>query len=905
MSKDLKNLIAKLNPICRNSLEQSAALCVSQTNYNIEIEHFFLRLLDIPDSDLFRLLRYYEVSSSRVTRDLTAAMDQFKRGNQRTPAFSQHVLELLQEAWVISSLHFGGEDIRTGALLMALLQRESLRGLIVESSPSLLQIPRDRLREDIFELIKGSKEDKQKKQEKSINEEDSIDDEPDSIQVKENQSLADDSAEMGDPKTPALNKFTSDLTHKAKKGEIDPIQGRDAEIRQVIDILTRRRQNNPILTGEPGVGKTAIAEGFALRIVKGDVPPALKNVSLRSLDLGSLQAGAGVRGEFEERLKTVIKEVKSSPKPIILFIDEAHSLIGAGGSAGQGDAANLIKPALARGELRTIAATTWSEYKKYFEKDRALARRFQVVSVKEPEESVAINMLRAMAKHLEKHHKVWIFDQAVQDAVKLSHRYISGRQLPDKAVSVLDTACARVAIGQNGTPPLAENAARHIEILELEISGLKRDNAAGQDRSARIAELIEELEGAKVERDKIAAIWKKELKAVEKIKTIQDRTFKLEKEYERNNSQETQEEIRKAKRNALRLKKALESYQGDEPMVPVCVDSRVVASVISGWTGIPVGKMMADEIQTVLGLKTIMEKRIIGQSPAIDTIGKRIRTSRAFLDDPGKPIGVFLLVGPSGVGKTETALALADILYGGEKNLIKINMSEYQEPYTVSNLKGAPPGYVGYGQGGVLTEAVRRTPYSVVLLDEVEKAHTDVTEVFYQVFDKGSMEDSEGLTVDFKNTVILLTCNIGTDVIIEACSGSRKNVDVKELENKIRPLLLQHFKPAFLGRLVIVPYYALGELEISQIARLKLDKIQKRFKENHRADFIYGEDLISVIAQRCSEVDSGARNVDHILTHALLPQLSSSVLERMADEIEYSQVEVSLDSDENFVFNFK
>ncbi len=905
MSKDLKNLIAKLNPICRKSLEESAALCVSQTNYNIEIEHFLLKLIDIPDSDLYRLLRYYEVNGSRVSRELTAAMDQFKRGSQRTPAFSQHVLELLQESWVISSLHFGGEDIRTGALLMALLQRESLRGLIVESSPSLLQIPRDRLREDIFELIKGSKEDKRLNKEQSIDEETVIDDEPDIPLIEENKISPGESIETANPKTPALNKFTSDLTQKAKLGEIDPIQGRDAEIRQVIDILTRRRQNNPILTGEPGVGKTAIAEGFALRIIKGDVPPSLKNVSLRSLDLGSLQAGAGVRGEFEERLKSVIKEVKSSPKPIILFIDEAHSLIGAGASAGQGDAANLIKPALARGELRTIAATTWSEYKKYFEKDRALARRFQVVSVKEPEENVAINMLRAMAKHLEKHHKVWIFDQAVQDAVKLSHRYISGRQLPDKAVSVLDTACARVAIGQNGTPPSAENAARHIEILELEISGLKRDNAAGQDRSEQIAKLNDELEKAKVEQDKVNARWKKELKTVEKIKSLQDRTFKLEKEYERNNLPETQERIRKAKRNALRLKRGLESFQGDDPMVPVCVDSRLVASVISGWTGIPVGKMMADEIQTVLGLKNVMEKRIIGQSSAIDSICKRIRTSRALLDDPEKPIGVFLLVGPSGVGKTESALALADILYGGEKNLIKINMSEYQEPYTVSNLKGAPPGYVGYGQGGVLTEAVRRTPYSVVLLDEVEKAHTDVTEIFYQVFDKGAMEDSEGLTVDFKNTVILLTCNIGTDVIIDACSNGREAVDVKDLENKIRPLLLQHFKPAFLGRLVIVPYYALGELEISQIVRLKLDKIQKRFKENHRADFMYGDDLVSVIAQRCSEVDSGARNVDHILTHALLPQLSSAVLERMADEIEYSQVKVSFDSDENFVFKFK
>ena len=527
MSKDLKNLIAKLNPICRKSLEESAVLCVSQTNYNIEIEHVLLKLIDVPDSDLYRLLRYYEVNSSRVNRELTAAMDQFKRGNQRTPAFSLHVLEWLQEAWVLSSLHFGGENIRTGALLMALLQRDSLRGLVVESSPSLLQVPRDRLREDIFELIKGSTEDNKK----FVDDQNEVFAEKSDFKpLNESPSISDETSAEVNPKTPALNKFTSDLTHKAKIGEIDPIQGRDAEIRQVIDILTRRRQNNPILTGEPGVGKTAIAEGFALRIIKGDVPPSLKKVSLRSLDLGALQAGAGVRGEFEERLKSVIKEVKSSPQPIILFIDEAHSLIGAGASAGQGDAANLIKPALARGELRTIAATTWSEYKKYFEKDRALARRFQVISVKEPEEDVAIDMLRAMAKHLEKHHKVWIFDQAIQDAVKLSHRYISGRQLPDKAVSVLDTACARVSIGQNGTPPAAENAARRIEILGLEVSSLKRDNAAGQDRMSRIAELNEELEGARREQDKISKRWKKELKAVEKIKSLQDRTFKLEKD---------------------------------------------------------------------------------------------------------------------------------------------------------------------------------------------------------------------------------------------------------------------------------------------------------------------------------------------------------------------------------------
>ncbi|MFH1350721.1 MAG: type VI secretion system ATPase TssH [Pseudomonadota bacterium] len=878
---DLQRLIEKLNLTCRKALESAAQLCVSQTNYNVEIEHLLLKLIDLPDTDIQRLLRYYEVRLEDVNRELTRAMDGFKRGNSRTPALSPHVVRLLEQAWMMSSLHLGENVVRTGTILLALLDHDALRGVAMESCKALRAIPREALSRDLPEIIRGS-----------------VEDGGVSLPSAQQRAGGPPPAGTGGPsKTPSLDQFTIDLTSRAKDNQIDPVQCRDVEIRQIIDILMRRRQNNPILTGEAGVGKTAVVEGFALRIAKGDVPPSLKNISLRLLDLGLLQAGAGIKGEFEKRLKSVIEEVKSSPQPIILFIDEAHTMIGAGGTAGMGDAANMLKPALARGELRTIAATTWSEYKKYFEKDPALARRFQVIKVDEPDEDDAVEMLRGVVLNLENHHHVTILDEAVRDAVRLSQRYISGRQLPDKAISVLDTACARVAIGQKGTPPDVEDVVHRIEQLELENSILKREQSTGQDHGSRIEELAGDLEALKGLRTELEERWNKELLTVSKIIEIRGT---LEKETDEQG--EDGKERARSTKELQKLKEELESLQGDEPMVPTCVDSNVIASVVSGWTGVPVGKMLTDEINTVLSLKEKLEERIIGQSQALEAICRRIQTYRADLDDPGKPVGVFLLVGPSGVGKTETAIAIADILYGGERNMVIINMSEYQEPYTVSSLKGSPPGYVGYGTGGVLTEAVRRNPYSVVLLDEVEKAHPDVMELFYQVFDKGTMEDAEGVVVDFKNTVILLTSNVGFEVIMRLCNESPKWPDAVTLIERVRPTLLKHFKPALLGRLVIVPYYPLGDKEIRKIARLKLAKIQQRFAENHRMELSYGEELMTAIAARCTEVDTGARNVDYILTQNLLPELSGELLKRMAVGAPCTSIHIYLDRSGNFAY---
>ncbi|MBI4389657.1 MAG: type VI secretion system ATPase TssH [Nitrospinae bacterium] len=885
MISELKTLVGKLNPVCRQSLEEAAGLCVSQTHYNVELEHFLIKLLEKPNTDLRRLLRYYEIDLSLVERELTQAVDKLKRGNNRTPALSPHLPRLFQEAWVCSSLIFGGERVRSGAMLLALLDHDYLRGIILESSETLRRISRQSLKDNIRELLTDSNEDA---------------DEAPPAPAEKPSTPERAEARRKPAKTPALDQYTNDLTARAKAGQIDPIAGRDFEIRQVIDILTRRRQNNPILTGEAGVGKTAVAEGFALRIAAGDVPPPLKNVSLRALDLGLLQAGAGVKGEFENRLKTVIQEVKSSPQPIILFIDEAHTMIGAGGQAGQGDAANLLKPALARGELRTIAATTWSEYKKYFEKDPALTRRFQVVQVKEPDEDTAIEMLRGTAVKLEEHHCVRILHEAIADAVRLSHRYISGRQLPDKAVSVLDTACARVALGQTGTPPQIEDAARGIEQFDLELQILNREQASGQNHRERVKELNGLLKKVRAKKERLENRWKQELQAV---KEIRDRQAELEKIAEGKNAPKTR--LAPLRNQLSKSKKKLAALQGDDPMVSTCVDSHAVAAVISGWTGIPVGKMQVDDIKQILSLKDKLEKKVVGQSWALETISRRIQTSKAGMEDPGKPVGVFLLVGPSGVGKTETAHALADLLFGGDRNMVRINMSEYQEAHTVSGLKGSPPGYVGFGQGGVLTEAVRRAPYSVVLLDEVEKAHPDVMEIFYQAFDKGIMEDAEGMEIDFKNTVILLTSNVGTEAFMKLCADPEKQPPPETMVNHLRPHLLKHFQPAFLGRLAVVPYYPLGREQILNIVKLKLSKVQERFRENHRAELTFAGDLVSNIASRCTEADSGARNIDHILTQTLLPQLSREILQIMADGNGFSAVHVSLDSSGQFNYQLE
>ncbi len=889
MTPDLKTLIGKLNRMCRRGLEEAAGLCVAQTHYNVEIEHFLFKLIEFNDTDLRQILRYYEVEVANVAQALSTTMEGFRRGSGRTPTLAPHIETLLEEAWLASSLHLGTTTVRSASILYALLENETLRGLVAEACPPLLEVPRDRFREDITELVKGTREDESEEPQVPW---EGRRDEPSGDGFSEAGT-----GTAGDAQK-ALDRFTIDITEQVRSGEMDPIVGRDAEIRQVIDILLRRRQNNPILTGEAGVGKTAIVEGFAARVVAGDVPPPLQQIAVRTLDLGLLQAGAGVRGEFEERLKQVIAEVKGSPRPIILFIDEAHTMIGAGGQAGQGDAANLLKPALARGELRTIAATTWSEYKKYFEKDPALARRFQVIKVDEPSEEVATEMLRGVAARLEEHHQVRVLDEAVREAVRLSHRYITGRYLPDKAISVLDTACARVAIGQNSTPPQLEDVQRSIDQLEVELRILEREQVTGTDHAERIADLGYDLTDARQERTRLEAQWQKELAAVEALMPLRS---KLEEALaEQGNGKVQAVDQTRLRQEYVDRERALRALQGEVQMVPVCVDAQTVASVVSGWTGIPTGKMVNDEVAAVLSLKERMQEYVIGQDPALEVIARSIRTSRASLGDPHKPLGVFLLVGPSGVGKTETALTLADIFYGGR--MVQINMSEYQEAHTVSKLKGAPAGYVGYGKGGVLTEAVRRNPYTVVLLDEVEKAHPDVVELFFQVFDKGRMEDAEGLEIDFRNTITLLTSNLGTDVIMEACNYGAVRPDPEALAEQVRPVLLDRFSPAFLGRLVTVPYYPLGDDEIAYIVRIKLAKIERRFAEHHRAELTYDDALVETIALRCTEVDSGARNIDHILSQTLLPELSGEVLQRMVAGESFSTVHITVDEDGGFQY---
>jgi type VI secretion system protein VasG len=884
---NLKALIAKLNTTCRSSLESAAGLCLSRTNYDVEVEHLLLKLLEKPDTDLDRILRHFEVDGSRLNRDLTRAIDRFKTGNARTPALSPRLPRLFEQAWTLGSIDYGAGQVRTGYVLLALLTDPDMARMLKDQIPEFKRISVEALQRDMASIISGSEEEREAAQ--------AYGGAPEAGEGP--------SARPGS-KTPALDQFTIDLTARAAKGEIDPVLCREFEIRQVIDILTRRRQNNPIMTGEAGVGKTAVVEGFAIKIAEGDVPPPLRHVALRTLDLGLLQAGAGVKGEFENRLKSVIAEVKASAQPIILFIDEAHTMIGAGGQAGQNDAANLLKPALARGELRTIAATTWAEYKKYFEKDPALARRFQVVKVEEPTEDQGIVMMRGFAGSLEKHHKVRVLDEAVAASVRLSHRYISGRQLPDKCVSVLDTACARLALSQTSTPPQIEDCQRRITQLGVEIQALEREVVAGGEHTDRIAELNAAKQSAEQELAGLKERWDKESGLVARLRDIREQ---LEQQAAKKEGAPTpkltEEELTKLRADLTGLSAELSAVQGENPLMQVCVDSQTVADVISGWTGIPVGKMMSDEIKTVLSLHERIAERVIGQDHALFAIGQRIRTARANLVDPRRPIGVFLLVGPSGVGKTETALALADSLYGGERNMVTINMSEYQEAHTVSGLKGSPPGYVGYGEGGVLTEAVRRKPYCVVLLDEVEKAHPDVMELFFQVFDKGTLEDGEGREIDFKNTVILLTSNAGTDSVMKLCADPETRPDPFALADALRPDLLKFFKPAFLGRLIVVPYYPITDEVMREIIKLQLGRIRKRVEVNHRAKFRFDDALITAIANRCKEVESGARNVDHILTRTLLPEISQEVLSRMATGGTITDVHISVGDKGEFVYH--
>jgi type VI secretion system protein VasG len=878
MALDLKALMGKLNEPSRRALENAVGLTTSRTHYNVEVEHWLLKLLEIQDGDLAKLLPRYNVDVGRLAADLNRAIDRFKTGNGRAPALAPQIVTLVREAWVAASIDLGAPHVRSGHLLLALLGEDTLGATARDASGQLARLAPDTLKRDFAAATEGSSEAKGMEA---------------AVAVQGGGAPGAGPAAGGPPRgTKALDLYTTDLTARAKGGKIDPVLGRDGEIRQCIDILTRRRQNNPILTGEAGVGKTSVVEGLALRIVAGDVPPMLKNCAIRVLDLGLLQAGAGVKGEFENRLNGVIEETKSSAQPIILFIDEAHMMIGAGGQAGQGDAANLLKPALARGELRTVAATTWAEYKKYFERDPALTRRFQVVKVEEPDEKVAIDMLRGLADVMEKHHKVRVLDEAVQEAVKLSNRYISGRQLPDKAIGVLDTACARVGMSLAATPPAIEDNKRETALLETRIGIMKREALSGVDHAAAIGEAEARVAALKAELTKLDERWKQETDLVKAITTARE---ELEKG--------VAEDQRAAKQSALQAKQGeLKSLQGEEPLVQPVVDSQAIAEIVASWTGIPVGRMMGDEIKTILNLSPRMGERVVGQDHALNLIAQTVRTARAGLTDPRKPIGVFMLVGTSGTGKTETALTLADLLYGGDQNLTVINMSEFKEEHKVSMLVGSPPGYVGYGEGGVLTEAVRRHPYSVVLLDEVEKAHPGVQEIFYQVFDKGSLRDGEGRDIDFKNTLIILTTNAATDVITKLCADPDTRPSPDGLAESIRPELLKVFKPAFLGRVTIVPFYPLDDATIRRIVKLQLDRVVKRVRENYKAQVEMAPELVETIAARCREVETGARNVEQIISRSLLPELSARFLSRMADAQPIGAVRIGVDGGGAFTY---
>jgi type VI secretion system protein VasG len=876
---DLKALVAKLNPVCRKALEAAAGMCQSNTHYEVEIEHFLSKLLDDDHNDIPILLKYFELDKARVQKQLTGAISRFKTGNGRTPSLSPRLPKLLSKAWLLASVNQGAQTVCSGHILWTLLAKPYFSEPIFASIPLLSRISVETLADHLNEIAAKSAE-----QRCTIA----------AAPIPPGTGASVGANPLGNR---ALDQYTINLTERAKAGQIDPVIGRDTEIRQMADILIRRRQNNPILTGEAGVGKTAVVEGFALRVVQGDVPGPLKSVEVRTLDLGLLQAGAGIKGEFENRLNEVIKEVKASPIPIILFIDEAHTMIGAGGGQGAGDAANLLKPALAKGELRTIAATTWAEYKKYFEKDAALSRRFQVIKIEEPDEPQALLMMRAICPLFEQHHKVTVTDEALVDAVRLSNRYISGRKLPDKSASVLDTACARVAMGFNAVAAPIEAAQRQIERLARELERLQDEQYIGRDHTERIAALEEERRQTDTRLEMLQKRWSQEKALVSQILRVRAKMRQEARNAPR-------EQIAADRRQLLAIEEDLKRIQQKEPLLKVEVDPQTISEVVSGWTGIPTGRMLTDEIPMVLSLESELAKRIIGQDHALGAIARVIRTAHAGIEDPAKPTGVFLLVGPSGVGKTETALALAELLYGGEQNMVTINMSEYQEAYTVSGLKGSPPGYVGYGEGGVLTEAVRRRPYSVVLLDEIEKAHPDVTELFYQVFDKGVLEDGEGRKLNFKNTLIILTSNIGTDLIMRHCRNKQAEApDMEQLKTMLTPALQKRFKPAFLGRLQVVPYYPIHDEIMRLIIRLKLDRIAARMRLNRKITFSYGEDLLQSIASRCTEVDSGARNVDHILTDALLPELSRRILEHMAQEIKIETIHVTVD-DQGFVFDF-
>ena len=891
-----KELVGKLNPLCLKAFSAAAQQAKARGNPYVELVHFIGELCHSQRSDFEILLLSAGVDMDKLDSDLTRATDALPHGASSVEEFSDHIFRAIQEAWNFGSLEFGDDTVRSSYILLAALKVPVLEGLLFKISLEFDKIDPAAMAGQLDELLVES--------------------------VEGMGAATEPTAKKKPGGQSALEQFATNLTERARAGEIDPIVGRDMEIRQIIDILMRRRQNNPILTGEAGVGKTAVVEGFAQRLARGDVPPQLRNVELHMLDIGLMQAGASVKGEFEKRLKAVIDEVKSSDIPIILFIDEAHTLIGAGGAAGTGDAANLLKPPLARGELRTVAATTWSEYKEHIEKDPALTRRFQVVKIEEPSEEAAIRMCRGVAGVLEKHHQVEILDEAIEAAVSLSHRYIPSRQLPDKAISLLDTACARVAVSQHATPAQVEDIERRIASLEIEKRIAEREEAIGIDITERMEKITADLKQAEAEMEKASARWEAEKTLVDEILDLRarlrgagqplDDTGEMgETPPEEETTEEgaepvaLNEEERAETLTQLRARNAeLAEAQGEKPLILPSVDRNAVAAVVQDWTGIPTGRMLASQTERALQLAGILAERVVGQDHAMEMISNRIQTSYAGIGAPEKPIGVFLLCGPSGVGKTETALALAETLYGGEQNLISINMSEFQEAHTVSTLKGAPPGYVGYGKGGILTEAVRRRPYSVVLLDEVEKAHPDVHEIFFQVFDKGMMDDSEGRRIDFKNTLILLTSNVGSEEIMAMTDEGRKPADPEELNAGLRAPLLKVFPAALLGRVVTIPYYPLSDEMIEAIAGHKLRSIAARLMEGHGAELEIGEGTMDLIKARCTEIESGGRMIDAILTNTLLPELSRQILNRTLEGADLDKVVVT-GGDSGFEYRFE
>ena len=928
-----KELVAKLNATGVRAFKAAADTAKLRGNPYVELAHFIQQLVLSERSDVQMIVADAGLDVSRLTADMTRAIDKLPYGATSVEEFSDHIFHAIQEGWNLATLEFGVEEVRSAHILLACLKTPALDGLVSKISAEFDRIDADGVIARFADVTEGSLE-----------------------AGSPPAAPAETPMKRGPGGDSALAKYATDLTQRARDGKIDPVVGRDPEIRQIVDILMRRRQNNPILTGEAGVGKTAVVEGFALRIAQGDVPPTLQNVSVRMLDVGLMQAGASVKGEFEKRLKAVIDEVQASETPIILFIDEAHTLIGAGGAAGTGDAANLLKPALARGELRTIAATTWAEYKQHIEKDPALTRRFQVVKIDEPSEAVAVLMLRGVAGVLEQHHKVQILDEAIEAAVSLSHRYIPARQLPDKAVSLLDTACARVAVSQHATPAEVEDMLRRRQALEVESGIIGREAAIGidvADRQARVdiglAETETALAAAQVRWDREKALVAEILdlraklrgegvpldeaaveeaaaetasaegaakapeapqgktgdgKAAETKKAKASKAKGAKAARAETASAEPAEEAATDLARLRELMAELAAAQGETPLILPSVDRNAVAAVVQDWTGIPTGRMLSSQTEKALRLAATLSERVVGQDHAMEMIARRVQTSRAGLGAPEKPVGVFLLCGPSGVGKTETALALAETLYGGEQNLISINMSEFQEAHTVSTLKGAPPGYVGYGKGGILTEAVRRKPYSVILLDEVEKAHPDVHEIFFQVFDKGMMDDSEGRRIDFKNTLILLTSNVGSDVIMDRTRNGAVRTGIDDLDTALRAPLLKVFPAAFLGRVVTIPYYPLSDAMIEAITRHQFGKIARRLKATNDAELVIGDGVMDLVKARCTEIESGGRMIDAILTNTLLPELSRGVLNRALEGKKMTKVTVGAAA-EGFTYSFE